>query len=191
MPTIGELAVNINARTGPFSKAMDKARQKTQQFSKSVVGSANGALSRLSGALSSTAARLGALAGVGGLGLATVNSLKLAAAAAADEGNKTFSLEELMAKGEGVYKTSCAACHQANGEGLPGAFPALKGSAIATGDLAGHVDIVLNGKAGTAMAAFGGQLNDADLAAVITYERNAWGNDTGDVVQPADVKAAR
>jgi len=96
-----------------------------------------------------------------------------------------------LSKGEGVYKTSCAACHQATGEGLPGAFPALKGGAIATGDLAGHLNIVLNGKAGTAMAAFGEQLNDADLAAVITYERNAWGNNTGDIVQPADVKSAR
>lgn len=119
------------------------------------------------------------------------DEMKLAAAAAADESSKTFTMEESMAKGEDVYKTQCAACHQANGEGLPGAFPALKGGAIATGDLPGHLDIVINGKAGTAMAAFGGQLNDAELAAVITYERNAWGNDTGDLVQPADVKAAR
>jgi len=119
------------------------------------------------------------------------DEMKLAAAAAADESSKTFTMEESMARGEDVYKTQCAACHQANGEGLPGAFPALKGGAIATGDLSGHLDIVINGKAGTAMAAFGGQLNDAELAAVITYERNAWGNDTGDLVQPADVKAAR
>jgi cytochrome c oxidase subunit 2 len=119
------------------------------------------------------------------------DEMKLAAAAAADESGKTFTMEESMAKGEDVYKTQCAACHQANGEGLPGAFPALKGGAIATGDLPGHLDIVINGKAGTAMAAFGGQLNDAELAAVITYERNAWGNDTGDLVQPADIKAAR
>ena len=119
------------------------------------------------------------------------DEMKLAAAAAADESGKTFTMEESMAKGEDVYKTQRAACHQANGEGLPGAFPALKGGAIATGDLPGHLDIVINGKAGTAMAAFGGQLNDAELAAVITYERNAWGNDTGDLVQPADIKAAR
>ncbi|MCG8324389.1 MAG: cytochrome c oxidase subunit II [Thiotrichales bacterium] len=122
---------------------------------------------------------------------AWAEEMKLAAAQAADEANKTFAMEELMSKGEAAYQTSCAACHQANGEGLPGAFPALKGGVIATGDLAGHIDIVLNGKAGTAMAAFGGQLNDADLAAIITYERNAWGNDTGDLVQPADIKAAR
>ena len=100
-------------------------------------------------------------------------------------------MEELLSKGESVYKTSCVACHQPTGEGIPGTFPALKGSAIATGDLAGHLNIVLNGKDGTMMAPFGEQLNDAELAAVITYERNAWGNNTGDIVQPADVKAAR
>ena len=70
-------------------------------------------------------------------------------------------------------------------------FPALKGSAIAKGDVAKHIDVVVNGVSGTAMQAFGPQLNDADLAALITYERNAWGNDTGDVVQPAAIKAAR
>jgi cytochrome c oxidase subunit 2 len=70
-------------------------------------------------------------------------------------------------------------------------FPALKGSAIATGDVSKHIDIIVNGKPGTAMQAFGPQLNDADIAALVTYERNAWGNDTGDVVQPADIKAAR
>ena len=111
--------------------------------------------------------------------------------AAAAESGREWGRDELMARGEEVYKSNCVACHMANGEGLPGAFPALKGGAITTGPVAGHIDIVLNGSAGTAMAAFGGQLSDADLAAVITYERNAWGNDTGDVVQPADIKAAR
>ena len=114
-----------------------------------------------------------------------------AAGAAAADADRTFSKDELMARGEKVYNTNCAACHQANGEGVPGAFPAIKGGAISTGPVAGHLAIVLNGKTGTAMQAFGAQLNDADLAAVVTYERNAWGNDTGDVVQPADVKAAR
>ena len=66
-------------------------------------------------------------------------------------------------------------------------FPALKGSKIATGPVEGHLDIVLNGKPGTAMPAFGGQLNDVDIAAVITYERNAFGNNMGDMVQPIDV----
>ena len=100
-------------------------------------------------------------------------------------------MDDLMARGEQVYNTNCVACHQANGEGLAPVFPALKGGVITTGDIAAHIDIVLNGKAGTAMAAWGGQLNDLETAAVITYERNAWGNNTGDVVQPADIKAAR
>jgi cytochrome c oxidase subunit 2 len=116
---------------------------------------------------------------------------KQSASAAAADSNREFTQDELMARGEKVYAANCAACHQANGEGVPGAFPALKGGAIATGPVAGHLDIVLNGKAGTAMAAFGPQLSDADIAAVVTYERNSWGNNKGDVVQPADVKAAR
>jgi cytochrome c oxidase subunit 2 len=116
---------------------------------------------------------------------------KQSAAAAAADSDREFSKDELMARGEKVYAGNCAACHQANGEGVPGAFPALKGGAIATGPVPGHLDIVMNGKGGTAMAAFAGQLSDADLAAVITYERNAWGNGTGDIVQPADIKAAR
>ena len=70
-------------------------------------------------------------------------------------------------------------------------FPALKGSAIATGDVEAHIDIVVNGKPGTAMAAFGKQLSEVDLAAVITYERNAWGNNKGDMVTPKDVLALK
>lgn len=112
-------------------------------------------------------------------------------ATAAAESEREWTRDELMARGEEVYKSNCVACHMAGGEGVPGTFPALKGGAITTGPVEGHIDIVLNGSPGTAMAAFGAQLNDADLAAVITYERNAWGNDTGDVVQPADIKAAR
>lgn len=111
--------------------------------------------------------------------------------AAAQAATETWTMERLMEHGAAVYTRTCAACHQANGQGLPGAFPALDGSAIATGPLDAHLDIVLNGKAGTAMQAFGPQLNDADLAAVITYERNAWSNRAGDAVQPAQVKAAR
>lgn len=112
-------------------------------------------------------------------------------AAAADEGGKTYSLDELMSRGEKVYAANCVACHQANGKGLPPAFPALDGSKMVKGPVKAHIDIVLNGKPNTAMAAYGGQLGDGDLAAVVTYERNAWGNKTGDVVQPADIKAAR
>lgn len=122
---------------------------------------------------------------------AWVSSQKAVAAEAAASAEKTWTKADLMAHGEKVYVTSCAACHQINGEGLPNVFKALKGSAIATGDVAKHIDVVLNGVTGTSMQAFGTQMNDADLAALITYERNAWGNDTGDVVQPSDIKAAR
>jgi len=115
---------------------------------------------------------------------------KGAAEAAAASADREWTAEELVAKGEQVYATNCAACHQANGQGVPPAFPALAGSAIATGDPAAHIDIVLNGKPGTAMAAYRNILNDADMAAVISYERNAWGNSAG-TVQPAAVKAAR
>ena len=100
-------------------------------------------------------------------------------------------LAELKARGEKVYASNCVACHQANGQGIPGSFKALDGSPIVKGPVKDHLDRVLNGKTGTAMAAFGKQLSDTDIAAVITYERNSWSNKTGDVVQPSDVKAAR
>jgi cytochrome c oxidase subunit 2 len=116
---------------------------------------------------------------------------KTKAAAAAEDPNKQWSAEELKARGEKVYAANCTACHRANGKGVPPAFPALDGSKIATGDKAAHIDIVLAGKTGTAMTAFGKQLSDTDIAAVVTYERNAWGNKAGDMVQPAEVKAAR
>ncbi|UTW44598.1 cytochrome c oxidase subunit II [bacterium SCSIO 12696] len=103
--------------------------------------------------------------------------------------SKVFTLDELMARGKDVYSKNCAACHLENGEGVQGAFPALKGSpmAIEADQLTAHIDIVVNGKSGTAMQAFGGNISDVDLAAVITYERNAWGNNTGEIVQPVDV----
>lgn len=100
-----------------------------------------------------------------------------------------MSMDELMDAGERVYKATCAACHMPNGEGLPGVFPALKGSAMVLEDQAAHIDIVLNGKTGTAMQAFGKMLSLKDIAAVVTYERNAWGNNTGDMVQAKDVNA--
>ncbi len=120
-----------------------------------------------------------------------VSDQKSAADADVAAAGKEWTKADLVTRGEKVYKANCAACHQANGEGVPGAFPAIKGSAIATGPAAGHISIVMNGKSGTAMASFAGQLNDIDIAAVITYQRNSWGNNTGDLVQPSDVKAAR
>ena len=116
---------------------------------------------------------------------------KAAVAAASAAAGKTYTLDELKTEGEKVYGRSCAACHQANGQGVPGAFPALAHGAIATGPVAGHIDIVLNGsKKNPAMAASKGQLSDLEIAAVITYERNAFGNALGDVVQPNQIAAA-
>ncbi len=116
---------------------------------------------------------------------------KQAAATAAEEAqaalSETMSHDEAMALGEQIYMARCAACHQPNGDGLQGVFPALKGSAIAIGPMAAHLDIVIHGKTGTAMQAFGKQITAKELAAVVTYERNAWGNNTGDTVQAADV----
>jgi len=122
-----------------------------------------------------------------------VTKQKAASASAAANSNKTYELAELMKIGEKAYSNSgCAGCHQVDGNGLPGTFPALKGSKIATGPAKAHIDIVMNGsKKNPLMAAFAAQLNDLDLAAIITYERNAWGNNTGDLVQPSDIKAAR
>lgn len=110
-----------------------------------------------------------------------------AAKAAIASATKTWSKADLMAKGKNVYNTNCAACHKADGSGTPPVFPAMKGSTIANGPAAAHINIVLNGKA--VMPQFKA-LGDSDLAAVMTYERNAFGN-TGSVIQPTDVKSAR
>ncbi len=119
-----------------------------------------------------------------------VTQKKQAMSASADDPGKTWAEDELIKRGEKVYAANCVACHQANGRGMPPAFPSLAGGKLTTGPKEGHIDIVLNGKPGTAMAAFGKQLNDTDIAAVISYERNSWGNKAG-IVQPAEVKARR
>ncbi len=116
---------------------------------------------------------------------------KAEAEAAKSGADREWTKDELMERGKTVYGTYCVACHQANGQGIPPAFPALAGGVLTTGPVEGHIDRVLHGKAGTAMQAFGLQLNDVDLAAVITYERNAFGNDKGDLVQPKQIKALR
>jgi cytochrome c oxidase subunit 2 len=100
-----------------------------------------------------------------------------------------LSLSELMDQGETIYNQRCAVCHQPNGEGMANVFPAIKGSPVATGELSMHIDIVLNGRPGTAMQAFANQLTEQEAAAVITYQRNAWGNDTGAAVQASDINA--
>ncbi len=105
----------------------------------------------------------------------------------AELNDREWTFEELMERGEQVYTSACASCHQQDGSGVPGAFPALANSPIALGPAEGHLNVVVNGVRGTAMAAYGNQLSDADMAAVITYERNAWGNDVGDMVTPVDV----
>ncbi|MBV8045808.1 MAG: cytochrome c oxidase subunit II [Paludibacterium sp.] len=117
---------------------------------------------------------------------------KKAAQANADDPNKTWTLDELKARGQQVYSQNCIPCHQANGRGIPGTFPALDGSPIVTKNKAAHIDIVLNGsKRNTAMPAWGKQLSDTEIAAVITFERNAWSNHTGEFVQPKEIRAAR
>jgi len=120
-----------------------------------------------------------------------VTDQKAGSELAAADALRAWSQEELVANGEQVYAANCAACHQVNGEGIPGTFPAIKGSPVATGAVDAHIDIVMNGKAGTAMQAFAAQLDDTDIAAVVTYQRNALGNAAGDTVQPADIKVLR
>jgi cytochrome c oxidase subunit 2 len=98
---------------------------------------------------------------------------------------QSFTLDELATRGKAVYDRACLACHGANGEG--GLGNAIAGSPIATGKMDAHLGATVNGVPGTAMQAFGGQLNDVDMAAVVTYQRNAFGNNMGDMVQPVDV----
>lgn len=113
-----------------------------------------------------------------------------AAPAAAEDMNKKWALDESKALGEKVYAANCAACHQPTGKGMPPAFPPLDGSKMVTGPKAAQIQIELKGKPGTAMASFA-HLSNTDLAAVITHTRNAWGNKTGEVIQPAEIAAAR
>ncbi len=117
---------------------------------------------------------------------------KAEAEAAAASATAEWSMQDLLARGETVYQANCSACHGPTGAGIPGAFPAMTGSPIVVdSDPTAHIDILLNGKAGTAMAAYRDQLNDVDIAAVITYERNALGNSVGSTVQPSAIKNAR
>jgi cytochrome c oxidase subunit 2 len=119
-----------------------------------------------------------------------VEGQKKAMAANADDPNKTWTATDLAARGEKIYAANCVACHQANGKGVPGAFPALDGSQMVNGPQDGQIAILLNGKNG--MPAWKSTLSDTEIAAVITYTRNTWSNKAEDnIVQPAEVLAAR
>jgi len=108
-----------------------------------------------------------------------------------DDPNKEWTLAELQARGEKVYASNCVACHQASGQGVPGAFPSLIGSAKVVGPVADQIAILLNGVQGAAMASFK-QLSDVELAAVATYTRNAWGNQAEEsIIQPKQFMQAR
>ena len=116
-----------------------------------------------------------------------VTAQKAKLASAAVDPNKVYTMAELVAHGEEVYKANCAACHQVNGKGL-GAFPAMDGSPIVNGPIAAHVERVLHGKG--AMPSWA-SLSDLDIASVVTYERNSWGNHKNDLLQPKQVADAR
>jgi cytochrome c oxidase subunit 2 len=120
-----------------------------------------------------------------------VNAQKKSTAAAAEDPNKAWDLKELVSRGEKVYAANCVACHEASGKGMPAMkAPALAGNKVVTGPEAPPIDTVLNGRPNTLMAPFKDQLSDAEIAAVISYARNSWGNKASDV-QPAEVKARR
>jgi cytochrome c oxidase subunit 2 len=104
---------------------------------------------------------------------------------------KPLNKEELIQQGKSLFEANCAVCHKVDGSGMPPAFPALNHDKVVNGPLADQINTVLNGRSGTAMQAWGKVLNDQDIAAIITYTRNAWSNHTGDVVQPGQIKAAR
>ncbi len=112
------------------------------------------------------------------------------AAALEAASDRQWSKEELIARGKVAYESKCASCHQANGAGLPPAFPALKGNKVVMGPIDDHIRVIVEGRPGTAMQAWN-TLNDLEIAAIVTYERNAWGNDTGDIVQPLQVSGTR
>ena len=100
---------------------------------------------------------------------------------------RTFTGDELMAEGQRVYNTFCVACHQPNGQGVPPVYPALAEGVVTTGPRDRHIRTVYEGLPGTAMQAFGRQLDARELAAVVHYERHAFGNNVGDITQPRDV----
>lgn len=123
-------------------------------------------------------------------GTKALTAASAAAAAPAEDDGKIFTLAEAKDKGEKIYATNCVACHQPNGKGMPPAFPPLAGSKIVLGPADQQINILLNGKPGTAMQSFA-RLSNSELAAVISFTRNSFGNSVGKVTQPAEIKAAR
>lgn len=105
------------------------------------------------------------------------------------QANNVVNMSDSLELGETIYNRTCIACHQPGGAGLAPAFPALAGSSVVNGDLSANIQLILNGVPGTAMASYARMLSPVELAAIVTYIRNSFGNSTGDLVQPADVNA--
>lgn len=120
-----------------------------------------------------------------------VETQRAESVASAADSERNLSFDELMAQGKTTYNTHCAGCHQADGTGITPMFPSLTDSGVVRGPVADHVDVVVNGRPGTAMEAFGPQLSDFDIAAVVTYVRNAWDSENREIVQPTEIIAAR
>lgn len=216
MPIVVEVVTQEQFKTWIAKKTGgDNAEQPTAQQSASAAGSATGADAAASDAQDKNAAADQATSEQGGDSAtapqsdeakaapadgeakAAVNDSAAAApeadtkaAPASDAAAGGLDKSELMALGEKVYATRCAACHKADGSGMASVgFPALTGSSVATGPVQAHIGQVLHGSG--AMPPFANTLSDKQIAAVVTYERNALGNSTGDVVQPADVASQR
>lgn len=117
-------------------------------------------------------------------------SAALAVSTPAEDDNRVFTMVDAKEKGEKLYAANCVACHQPNGKGMPPTFPSLAGSKIVLGPSDQQINIVLNGKPGTAMQSFA-RLSNSEIAALITFTKNSFGNSVGKVIQPADIKAAR
>ena len=126
----------------------------------------------------------------------------------------TWTKAQLLSHGKTVFVNNCAVCHQVTGLGIPGTFPPLSAGRtfsaapamlqqlrtrgfltssghVVMGPVKNHLRIVLGGIPGTPMPSFSGQLSNADIASVVTYERNSFGNHTGDIIQPSEVAALR
>ena len=116
---------------------------------------------------------------------------QVAMASNVQESTQQWSHEALVSTGQKVYQANCMSCHQAEGQGIPGMFPAIAGSDVATGGIDTHIKTVMDGVEGSMMTSFSQVLSDADIAAVITYQRNAFGNGTGDTLQPSHIKSLR